>query len=197
MKKIYFLLLLSISIFSCQENSESQNSESQKVEINDPNPFETALYNCLLKQYAEQNMDLAEIHQQLENLAIRTGNLENSSPQAYYNMFKLSASAKHFPLKQEQLFFEELAQIPNFPLNLNCNGDLGVPDAVAKTSKMSQYNRLLSKEISNTRSKGIQPNTAIPIINTYSAEDFDNKFIQLSMLAFISHRTSIENKIYE
>lgn len=163
----------------------------------DPNPFETALYDCVVKQHAAQNIDLPGIHQQLEKLAIITGNLADGSAKSYYNMFKLAASAKHFPLNKEELYFEKLALIPNFPLNLNCDSDLGIADAVAKSSKMLKYNRLLSVEISKTRNQGLQPNTAFPIIEAYTESDFENDFIKLSMLAFISYRTSIENKIYQ
>lgn len=197
MKRYFSILFISITFVSCQENVEVPQAETPTLVLNDANPLETALYNCLVKQYADQNLDLPAIHQELENLAIGTGNLEDGSALAYYNMFKLAASAGHFPLKNEDLFFMELAQIKNFPLDLNCNTDHGVAESVAKTSKLSKYNRLLSVEISSTRNKGIQPNTAIPIVKAYTQEDFENEFIQMSMLAFISYRTSIENKIYK
>lgn len=183
-------------LISCQENIENQVTEPETPIITDSNPFETAMYNCLVKQYADENKDLPGIHLQLENLAILTGNLEDGSAKSYYNMFKLAASADHFPLRQEQLFFDKLALIQNFPLTLNCNSDLGIPESVAKTSKMTKYNRLLSVEISENRKNGVQPNTAVPILKTYTEADFENEFIQMSMLAFISYRTSIENKIY-
>lgn len=197
MKRYFSILFVSIAFISCQENVETPTIETAKPEINDPNPLETALYNCVVKQYADQNLDLPAIHQELENLAIATGNLEDGSALAYYNMFKLAASAGHFPLKNEDLFFLELSKIQNFPLNLNCISEHGVSESVAKASKLSKYNRLLSVEISSTRKKGIQPNTAVPIVKAYTEKDFENEFIQMSMLAFISYRTSIENKIYQ
>lgn len=197
MRSFLSFLTLALFLVSCQESAIEQVAAPQKNRANDPNPFETAMYNCLVKQYSEQNLDLDKIHKELEDLAILTGNLADATAQSYYNMFKLAASGGHFPLSNEQTFFDELAKIPNFPLNLNCTSDLGIPDAVAKSSKMAIYNRLLSVEISKTRNKGLQPNTAIPIINSYSKEDFENKFVQVSMLGFIAYRTSIENKIYQ
>ncbi len=197
MKKFLSALFVSLIILSCQETTSHSEPTPEKIQVEDPNTFETALYDCVVKKYADQGIDLPGIHLELENLAIKTGNLADASAKSYFNMFKLAASAKHFPLNQEDLFFEKLALIPNFPVNLNCNSDLGLPETVGKSSKLSKYNRLLSVEISKTRNKGIQPNTALPIIKAYTEADFDNDFIKLSMLAFISYRTSIENKIYE
>lgn len=174
---------------------ENQN-ETEKIMERGPNPLETATYECVLEQYKAQGVDLREVHKQIEALAIKTGNLKNNSAQAYYDMFKTAAETNHFPIANEDFFFLKLKEIQYFPLNLNCNSEMDIADSTIMRSKLNKYNILLGQEINNTRSKGLQPNAASPIVKAYKAKDFENEFVQLSMMAFLAYRTSIENEIY-
>lgn len=162
----------------------------------DPNPLETATYQCVIEKYEALNIDIKQTKNQLEELAISTGNLRDGSAQSYYDMFQAAVQKDHFPIAGEQAFFNGLKQIANFPPNLSCDKMMDLSDSTVLSSRLNQYNTYLGQELQQTRRTGKQPNTAKPVLKAYRMEDFENQYIQFLMLSAIAHRTSIENPIY-
>jgi hypothetical protein len=188
MKNIVKLLFACLLILSC-------NNEVK--EIPDPNPMETATYKCIIEEHKAQNINVKKVFQELQQIALQTGNLKDSSAKAYYDMFKLSDERSYFPLSKETVYFDAMAKIAHFPVNMYCRANLGLPDSLVSNSKLYRFNQTLTKEIQNTRSKGLQPNVASVIMKVYSLEDFENEYIKFFTLGFISYRNSIENRLYQ
>ena len=188
MKNLIRPLLACLLLISCSE-------DVQKTP--DPNPMETATYKCIIEEHKAQNIDVKKVFRELEEIALKTSNLKDSSSTAYYNMFRQSAEQSYFPLNRENTYFDAMAKIPHFPLNMYCKGDVGLSDSLITRSKLYKFNQTLTQEIIDSRGKGLQPNIASVIMKVYSPEDFENEYIRFFTLGFISHRNSIENRLYQ
>lgn len=183
MKSINFIVIILFGLIGCS---------TQKKD----NLIEMKLYDCVKKQYYEQNINIEEVLIKIEEIAIESKNLKDNSPESYYQMFKSFSETNKFPLTNEGDFFQELSELENFPVNMNCSNTDMILDSVEFTnSKINKFSIRLAKEIRVSTEKKSLPNIGMVIIDIYEVDDFKNDYIKYSLLSMVAYERFLINSL--